>query len=117
MQLFDLMLDRQTVTVPARDVRRIEAGECARADDDVLEDLVHRVADMDVAVGVGRSVVQDETWASLRHLADALVKTGFLPGGNPLGFAPWQVAAHRKRGVGEVEGLPVVGHDGSHNWK
>ncbi len=58
---FDLVLDRQAVAVPARHVGRVEAGQRLRADDDVLEDLVDRVADVDVAVGVGRAVVQDET--------------------------------------------------------
>jgi hypothetical protein len=34
-------------------------------DDDVLEDLVDRVADVDVAVGVGRAVVQHEARPAL----------------------------------------------------
>jgi hypothetical protein len=34
-----------------------------RLDDDVLEDLVDRVADVDLAVGVGRAVVQHEARA------------------------------------------------------
>jgi hypothetical protein len=75
------------------------------------------VADVNVAVGVGRAVVQHEAGASLRGLADPLVELALLPGGDPLRFAPGQVAAHRKRRVGEVEGFLVVGHGGSHNWK
>src|SRR5690606_6550658 len=46
----DRDLDRQAVAVPARDVRRIEAGQVARLDDDVLEDLVDRMAKLDCAV-------------------------------------------------------------------
>ena len=41
-------------------VRRVEARHRPRLDDDVLQDLVERVADVDLAVGVGRPVVQDE---------------------------------------------------------
>jgi hypothetical protein len=57
---FDLVLDGQAVAVPARHVGRVEAGHGLGADDDVLEDLVERVADVDAAVGVGRAVVQHE---------------------------------------------------------
>jgi hypothetical protein len=58
--LLDLVLDRQAVAVPARHVGRVEAGQRLGTDDDVLEDLVHRVADVDVAIGVRRAVVQHE---------------------------------------------------------
>jgi hypothetical protein len=63
--LLDLVLDRQAVAVPARHIGRVETGQRLGADDDVLEDLVHRVADVDVAVGVGRAVVQHEARAAL----------------------------------------------------
>jgi hypothetical protein len=56
----DLELDRQAVAVPAGHVRRVLAHHAAAAEQQVLEDLVHDVADVDVAVRVGRSVVQDE---------------------------------------------------------
>ncbi len=58
--LLDLPFDRQAVAVPARHIVGIVAEHLLRARDDVLQDLVERVADMDVAVGVGRAVMQDE---------------------------------------------------------
>ena len=58
--LLDLPLDRQAVAVPARHVVGVEALHLARAGDDVLQDLVERVADVDVAVGIGRAVMQHE---------------------------------------------------------
>ena len=39
--LLDLMLDRQTVTVPARHVRRIEARHAFRLNDNVFQNLVN----------------------------------------------------------------------------
>ena len=48
----------QAVAVPARHVRRVEAQHVAGLDDEVLEDLVERRADVDLAVGVRRPVVQ-----------------------------------------------------------
>src|SRR3546814_19119004 len=44
----DRDLDRQAVAVPARDVGRVEAGQVLRLDDDVLEDLVDRVAEVEI---------------------------------------------------------------------
>ena len=46
----DLPFDRQAVAVPARHVGRIEAGQVARLDDDVLQDLVDRVAGVQLAI-------------------------------------------------------------------
>ena len=60
----DLPFDRQAVAVPARHVVRIVAAHLERAGDDVLQDLVQRVADMDVAVGIGRAVMQHEFFAA-----------------------------------------------------
>ena len=58
--LGDLEFDGQAVAIPARDVRGAEAAQGFVFDDDVLEDFVQRGADVDVAVGEGRAVVQDE---------------------------------------------------------
>ena len=58
--LLDLPLDRQAVAVPAGDVVGVLAEHLLRAVDDVLQDLVERGADVQMAVGVGRPVVQDE---------------------------------------------------------
>ena len=56
----DLQLDRQPVAVVADHVRRVEAGHRSRLDDEILQDLVQRRADVDVAVRVRRAVVQHE---------------------------------------------------------
>src|SRR5437899_11178680 len=56
----DLELDRQPVAVPPRHVGREAAAHRAVLHDDVLQDLVERVADVDVTVGVRRPIVQDE---------------------------------------------------------
>ena len=69
--LLDLPLDRQAVAVPARHVVGIVAEHLLRARHHVLEDLVERGADVDVAVGIGRAVMQDEFGAALRGLAQA----------------------------------------------
>ena len=108
--LLDLQFDRQAVAVPARHVGGVEAGQRLGLDDDVLEDLVHRMADVDVAVGVGRAVVQDELGPAGGGLADRLVAFLLLPALHPAGLALGEVAPHRERGVGQVERVLVVRH-------
>ena len=58
--LLDLPFDRQAVTVPARHVVGIEAQHLLALGHDIFQDLVERVPDMDVAVGIGRAVMEDE---------------------------------------------------------
>ena len=56
--LDDLALDGKTVGIPAGYVRRTEARHVLVADDDVLQDLVQRVPEVYIAVGVGRAVMK-----------------------------------------------------------
>ncbi len=107
---FDLVFDGQTVAVPARHVGRVEASQGLGADDDVLEDLVEGMAQVQVAVGVGRAVVQDELGPAGRSLADFLIELALLPVGDPFGFALGEIAAHREGRVGQVQGLAGFGH-------
>src|SRR5262245_18633534 len=102
-------LDRQTVAIPTGDVR----GSCARhrpeLDDDVLQDLVQRVTDMDVAVGVGRTVVQNECLRRL--LASSLqlpVEDDLLPTANRFRFPLRNVSAHLEVGLRKIQRVFVI---------
>ncbi len=115
VSLLDLHLDRHPVAIPAGNVRCVEARHRAALDHEVLENLVERVADVDVGVRVRRAVVQHEPRASSRRLADRFVDLALLPILDPAGLALRQVSAHRKRRVGQVQrrfviGFRVVGH-------
>ncbi len=77
--LLDLPFDRQAVAVPAGDVVGIMAERALGAHHDVLQDLVERVADMDVAVGIGRAVMQHEAGAAGARLALLLVEVDPRP--------------------------------------
>ena len=77
--LRDLELDRQPVAIPARHVGRAEAAQGFVFDDDVLENLVQRGADVDVAVGERRAVVQDEFLRAGARGLDFLRKASRLP--------------------------------------
>src|SRR3546814_3593066 len=68
--LLDLPLDGQAVAVPAGDIGRVLALQRLGADDHVLQDMVERVADVHVAIGIGRAVVEDELRAVLAGFAN-----------------------------------------------
>ncbi|MCY1366785.1 hypothetical protein D9M69_536910 [compost metagenome] len=111
--LFDGVLDRQAVAVPAGHVQRVEAFELARLGDHVLEDLVDRMTHVDLAVGVGRAVVQDELGRAVAGVAQAVVAAFVVPFLHPARFALGQVAAHREGGVGQVQrGTVIFGGSG-----
>jgi hypothetical protein len=119
--LFDRVLDRQAMAVPAGHVERVVALELARLGDHVLQDLVDGVAHVDLAVGIRRAVVQDELGRAVARIAQAVVAALVVPFLDPTRFALGQVAAHRERGVGQVQRGAVVGggcnvrHDGVRN--
>ena len=77
--LLDLPFDRQAVAIPAGDVGRVEALEALRAHDHVLEDMVQRVADVDVAIRIGRAIVEDEFFAARAGIAQGAVEILILP--------------------------------------
>ncbi|MNZ73879.1 hypothetical protein D3C78_923070 [compost metagenome] len=106
----DLVLDRQAVAVPARHVGGVVAGEGLGADDDVLENLVDRVADVDVAVGVGRAVVEDELRPLGAELAQLAVQVDAVPVLEHFRLALRQPGLHRECRVRQVQGRFVVGH-------
>ena len=57
--LIDLDLDGQAVAIPSRDVRRVESRHGLGFDDEILQALVQRMSEVNGAVGIGRTVVQN----------------------------------------------------------
>jgi len=112
--LLDLPLDGQAVAVPAGDIVGVEALHLAEADDDVLQDLVDGVADVDVAVGIGRAVVQHELLAALGAGAQLAEQVHLGPALQQLGLLGRQAAAHGEVGARQKDGRFVIaGHIGS----
>ena len=104
----DLPLDRQTVTVPAGHVVRVLAEHLLRAVDDVLQHLVERMAHMQVAVRVGRAVMQDELLGAGAALAQLLPEADLFPMRQNLRLTGRQVAAHREVGLRQKDGRLIV---------
>ncbi|MET3160875.1 hypothetical protein ABIF34_007900 [Bradyrhizobium japonicum] len=106
--LLDLPFDRQAVAVPAGHVVGVEAEHLLALGHDVLENLVQRVADMDVAVGVGRAVMQHEFGAALGFLAQPVVEADVVPVFQDLRLALRQAGAHREFGLRQEQGFRIV---------
>ena len=106
--LLDLPFDRQAVAIPARHVVGIVAEHLLRFDDEVLQDLVQRVPDVDVAVGVGRAIVQREFHAALGLRAQLFVKTDFVPALQEFRLKLRQTGAHRKIGLRQEQRLAPI---------
>ena len=79
-----LMLDGQAMAIPTGDIQGIKTLHGLVFDDHVLEDLVKRVADMDMAIGIGRPVVQNKRRRPFALLADTLIDLVILPAGQDL---------------------------------
>ena len=104
----DLPFNRQAVAVPARNVMRVLSQHLLRAVDGILQDLVERMAHVEMAVGVRRAVVKDEFLAPLRLFAQAVEKADLLPTGEDFRLLRGQAGAHRKIGLGQKDGGLIV---------
>ncbi len=110
--LLDLPFDRQAVAVPARHIVAVLAQHLLGAAHQVLQDLVERVADMEVAVGVGRAVMQHELGPALALGALALEQAHVGPALQELRLLLGQAAAHGEVGLGQEDAGFIVGCHG-----
>jgi hypothetical protein len=80
---------------------------------------------MDVAVGIGRAVVEHEARAALLDLAQALVEPDLVPAPQELRLALGKAGPHGKVGLRQEQrfgivarrGFGLVGHDGQSIWR
>ena len=98
---FDLPFDGQAVAIPAGDVMGVHALHLPGAVDDVLQDLVQGMADMQMAVRIGRAIMQHELFAALARLAQALEQTDFGPSRQQIRLFLRQASFHGKVGLGQ----------------
>ena len=97
------------MAIPTGDVLRVKTGKLAAFDDHVFEHFVQCMADMQFAVGVRRAVMQHKQRLAVACHAQLFVQALLGPALGPSGFALGQIAAHRKRRVGQVQGGAVIG--------
>jgi hypothetical protein len=104
----DVVLDRHAVVVPARDERHVLALQQVHLVERILPDLVRRGPEVDVAVRVGRAVVQHERARRIVLERAALALEAredvrLLPEADPVRLSLGQVGLHREVGVRQVQ--------------
>ena len=108
---FHVVLDGQTVAVPAGNVAGLPAHEVAGLDDHVLEDLVQGRAEMDVTVGIGRAVVKHEAAARAGSVLHELEHIVFFPEFQHFRFLLNQIRLHGKTGDGQIQRFLIFSHE------
>ena len=106
--LRDFEFNRQAVAIPAGNVGRAFAAQRLILDDDVLEDFIQRRADVDVAIGKRRAVVQDKFFRAGTRRLDFFVKFRGGPFFQTLRLARDEVGLHGEVRARQVQGVFVV---------
>ncbi len=104
----DLPLDRKPMAVPAGDVVGIKTQHLLALGHHVLEDLVQGMPDMDVAVGIGRAVMQHEFGAAGSLLPQFSVEVDLVPVFEQFRLALRQAGAHREFRLRQEQGFGIV---------
>ena len=114
---FYFPLNRQTMTIPTRDVARIFAQHLLRAHHHILEDLIERMPNMQIAICIGWPIMKRKALAT-RFFAQPVIDANLFPTGQPFRFALWQACTHGELSLRQIEGIFVVccllGHILSH---
>ena len=107
---FNVQLNRQTVTIPPGHIGRIKSRQRLGFDDDVLENLIDRVAHVEVTVCIRGAIVKDELWLPLPHLANLGIEVHLRPGLQAIGFTLREIRLHRKICLRQIQRGFVVTH-------
>src|SRR5206468_12104324 len=101
----DAMLDGETMAIPPGPIRGVEPHHGSRLDHEVLDNLVERLAEVDVAIGVRGAVVEKESRTSPPGLPDELIESDAFPVLQPPRLPLRQARLHREFRAGKVDGL------------
>ncbi len=107
-QFRDSCLDRQAVGIPAGDIVHAVAHHVVGFVDDIFEDLVQGMTQMDVAVGIGRAVVEGPGFGSFPALQHFFKQLHLSPALLELRLFLRQISAHFKPGFRHVQCALVV---------
>ncbi len=102
--LFDLPFDRQAMAIPAGHEQRVLSHHLLRANDNVFQDMVQRMAHMDGTIGIRRTIVENEFLSGCALLPQLFVKIKLGPARQHFRLALWQACLHRKGRIGQAQG-------------
>src|SRR3990170_6391561 len=90
----NLMFYRKPMAVPTGCVRGIKPLHSLRPYNDIFEDLIQCVADVYVAIGIWRSIVEDIFFSILAGFPESLINICSLPSLKHHLFHPGEVCLH-----------------------
>ena len=108
--VLNLQFDGQAVAVPAGHIHGLLPLNVAGLDGDVLEDLVQGMAEMQMAVGVGRAIVQTKRAPAARSFQHGSVNIVLFPPAQHFGFTLGEIGFHGKGCIGKIQALFVIAH-------
>ena len=94
--------------VPAGNIGGLKAGHVPVLDNDVLQDLVHGRADVDIAVGVGRAVVEDKPGLTGVPADHGVIEVFPVHFPQHVGLPLGQARPHGEVSLGQMDGLVVI---------
>ena len=106
--LLNLQLNRQTMAIPARDIGSMEPLHPLDLQNDIFQGFVQGVANMNMTIGIGRSIMQDIGRPLRGASLKAAIQVQFSPALEHLRLTLEQVCLHRKIGFRKVQGLFVI---------
>lgn len=68
------------MAIPPGNIRGIKISQCFGFNNNVFEDFVYRMANMDIAIGIGRAIMQDKRLFARLGLPDFVVQAILCPG-------------------------------------
>src|SRR6185503_13995692 len=98
------------MAIPPRDVGSLAPAQGLVLDDDVLEDRVQGGANMYIAIGKRRTVVQHKSRRARPRLLNLPIEILALPLRQSLWLALDQLGLHRETRAGQVECALVIHH-------
>ena len=96
------------MAVPARHERCIEARHSFILNDKIFKDFVYNGTHMDIAVSIGRAVVQYVKGGAAAGLSDFGIDIVFGPLVAQLRLTLRQVSLHRKACLRQVKSIPIA---------
>ncbi len=95
------------MAIPPRHIAHAVARHAMGAVDHILVDLVHRMANVQVAIGIRGAIMQRKNWPPFCLLLQPRIQPGFFPLFQPLRFLLWQAPAHGERGTGQEHRITI----------
>ena len=84
------------MAIPARDIGRIKIRQGFGFNNNIFQNFVNGMTDMDIAIGIGRAIVQDKGFLAFFCTADLTIEIILRPLGQHLRFPLRQITAHGK---------------------